>query len=104
MSRIEKLMKMLEVDGSDAFVLYGIAQEHARAGRHAEAVAFYDRCIAADGAYCYAYYHKAVSQQAGGDVDGARTTLTAGMRAAEKAGEGKALGEMQGLMEGIGEC
>ena len=32
--RLAQLMRMLETDPSDAFCLYGIAQEHAKAGRH----------------------------------------------------------------------
>ena len=38
MSRLDKLLKMLEAEPNDAFVLYGIAQEHANAERHADAI------------------------------------------------------------------
>jgi len=101
MSRLDKLNKMLEADPADAFVLYGIAQEHARAARHAEAVGFFDRCLAADPAYSYAYYHKAVSQRETGDVAGAVRTLHAGIAAAAKSGDTKARGEMEGLLESL---
>lgn len=103
-SRLDKLMKILDADPSDAFVLYGIAQEHARAGgpeEQAKAVEFYDRCLAADPAYCYAYYHKAVSLQALGRVDEAKATLTAGEDAAKKAGDAKALGEISGFLAAL---
>jgi tetratricopeptide (TPR) repeat protein len=99
MSRLDKLNKMLEADPGDAFVLYGIAQEHARVGRHDEAIAFYGRCLAADPAYCYAYYHRALSQREAGDTAGAIATLRAGIEAAIRSGDVKARGEMEGLME-----
>src|SRR5438552_3153283 len=62
MSRLDKLRKILAAEPTDAFTLYGVAQEYAKAGDTASAVEFYNRCLAADPAYCYAYYHKAKCQ------------------------------------------
>lgn len=101
MSRLDKLMRLLEAEPGDAFVLYGVAQEHANAARHAEAVGYFDRCLGADVDYLYAYYHKAVSQQELGDVPGARATLRAGLAAARKAADVKAMGEMQALQDSL---
>lgn len=95
--RLAKLMKILQADPADAFVLYGVAQEHAKAGNHAEAVVFYDKVLAVDPLYCYAYFHKSRSQQADGDLAGARQTALAGVQAAHKAGDSKALNELTGL-------
>ena len=95
--RLAKLMKILAADPADPFVLYGIAQEHAKAGNHAEAAAYYDRTLAADPLYCYAYFHKARSQQAAGDVAGALATVEQGLAAAQRAGDGKAQGELSSL-------
>lgn len=97
MSRLDKLVKLLELDPRDPFVLYGIAQEHARAGRTGEAVAFFDRCLAADPAYSYAYYHKARALQAGGQAEGALATARAGLAAA--GGDGKASSELAALVD-----
>ncbi|MFT3686319.1 MAG: hypothetical protein QM783_15600 [Phycisphaerales bacterium] len=69
--RLAKLEKLLALDPADTFVLYGIAQEHGKAGDFAKAIEFYDRTLAADPAYCYAYFHKARAQQAAGDLTGA---------------------------------
>lgn len=101
MSRLVQLHKLLAADPTDAFVLYGLAQEHAKAGDHAAAVGFYDRCIAADQAYCYAYFHKARSLQALGRADEARSTLAAGIDAARRAGDAKALSEMESLRDSL---
>ncbi|MEK6702571.1 MAG: tetratricopeptide repeat protein, partial [Planctomycetota bacterium] len=64
MPSLQQLERLLVVDPQDAFVLYAIAQEHAKQGRHADAVAFYDRCLGVNAEYCYAYYHKARSLEA----------------------------------------
>lgn len=94
MPSIEQLEKLLAADPSDTFVLYGLAQEHAKAGDFGKAVEFYDRCLAVDPAYCYAYYHKARALEESGDEAGAMETLRVGIGAAREAGDEKALGEM----------
>lgn len=95
--RLAKLTKLLALDDQDAFVLYGLAQEHAKLGDHAKAIEFYDRCLTVDAAYCYAYYHKARSQAADGDLPGARATAAQGISAAHRAGDAKAAGELSTL-------
>lgn len=99
MPTIEQLTTLLAADPDDTFVLYGLAQEHAKNGDHAEAVSFYDRCLAVDPAYCYAYFHKARTQEAAGDMADALATAQAGVTAATKAGDEKALGELQALCD-----
>ncbi len=101
MSRIAQLEKLLAMDANDTFVLYGLAQEHAKAGNHAAAVVWYDRCLAVDPAYCYAYFHKARSQQALEDLVGAVGTLKAGQAASKQAGDNKALSEISGYLDEI---
>lgn len=96
-SRLEQLNKLLALDPNDTFVLYGLAQEHSRAGHHDDAVAFYRRCLAIDPAYCYAYYHMAKSLAAAGQLAEARRTVSDGIRAASLAGDGKATGELSTL-------
>jgi tetratricopeptide (TPR) repeat protein len=101
--RLAKLEKLLALDPADTFVLYGIAQEHGKAGDFVKAIEFYDRTLAADPAYCYAYFHKARAQQAAGDLNGARQTALAGVQAAHRAGDQKALGELSGLQVELSE-
>lgn len=97
--RLAKLMKMLEADANDAFVLYGVAQEYAKQGDTARAVEFYDRCLAGDPLYCYAYFHKARTlQDAGRDAE-AVETVKVGLAAAKRAQDGHAASELQGLLD-----
>lgn len=102
--RLTKLAALLEADPNDAFVLYGLAQEHAKQATdegHTRAIEFYNRCIAADPAYHYAYYHKAMSQIALDDNAAAAATLRAGLVAARASGEQKAIGEISSLLDQI---
>lgn len=95
--RLVKLLNLFATDPDDTFVLYGIAQEHAKAGNHDKAVEFYDLTLAADPHYCYAYFHKAQSQRAMSDLPAALQTIAAGIKAAREAGDTKALNELSGL-------
>src|SRR5215475_4225424 len=99
MPSLDQLMRLLAADPNDAFVLYGIAQEHAKSGNYTEAVAFYDRCLAADPAYCYAYFHKAKTQEAQGRPEDALRTLRAGVEAARAAQDGHALSEISAYLD-----
>ena len=101
MPSIEQLERLLAADPRDPFVLYGLAQEHARTGDHARAVEFYDRCLEADPRYCYAYFHKAKSQEASGQNADAVTTLKAGLGAARATGDQHAASEIQGYLDEI---
>lgn len=101
MPSIADLQKLLAKDPADPFVLYGLAQEYAKKGDHAAAVGFYDRCLAADPAYCYAYFHKARSLEALGKVPEALETLARGVAAARAAQDGHALSELSGYLEDL---
>lgn len=102
MPPLDRLERLLAAEPNDPFVLYAIAQEHARLGHWDRAVEFYDRCLAADPAYVYAYYHKARALDAGGNRSGAVAALRAGLDAAKRAGDAKAAGEIASLLDELG--
>ncbi|MFO0782695.1 MAG: hypothetical protein U0636_03335 [Phycisphaerales bacterium] len=97
--RLRKLLALLEKDPHDAFCLYGVAQEHASAGRHEEALAWFDRTIAADPTSAYAFFHKARSQEALGQRPEAVETLRQGKAAAMRGQDNHALAEIQGYLD-----
>ncbi len=99
MSRIERLEKMLAADPRDTFVLYGLAQEHAKAGAHARAIECFDRCLAIDPHYHYAYFHKARALEAAGRTRDAIATIRAGLAAAGQAQDEKAAGELAAYLD-----
>ncbi len=85
---------MLAAEPNDAFVLYGLAQEYAKAGEHRRAVEYFDRCLEADPNYHYGYFHKARSLEALGRKDDAVATLRAGLDMARRGRDEKAAGEI----------
>ena len=97
--RLAQLLKLHASEPADPFCMYGIAQEHARAGRHLEALGWYDQTIAADSGYCYAYYHKARSLEDLERIDEACEVLRAGLEAAKRAADSHALAEIRGYLD-----
>jgi tetratricopeptide (TPR) repeat protein len=97
--RLAQLMRMADAEPGDPFFPYGIAQEHARAGRHDEAIAWYDRTVSVDASYCYAYFHKARSLEELGRVDDACAALRTGIERARAAGDRHALSELSGYLD-----
>lgn len=99
MPSISQLEKLLQVDPEDPFVLYGLAQEHTKRGETELAVNFYDRCLAADPTYLYAYYHKARALQQAGRIEEALATVKAGREQAVRAQDAHAAGELSTLQD-----
>ena len=98
MDRIAQLGKMLDADPSDTFVLYSLGQEHAKAGRHEEAVGYYEKCIEADAGEHYAYFHMARSLEAMGEDERAAEVLRTGLARATADGNQKAAGEIEAYL------
>src|ERR1043165_786287 len=101
MPSIEQLEKLLAADPRDAFVLYGLGQEHAKRGDVARAVEFYDRCLAADPGYCYAFFHKARALEVAGRKGEAAGALREGMWGGRRAEDRPGLAERQASRAGL---
>ena len=99
--RLSQLRNLLESDPHDAFCMYGIAMEHAKSGHHQEAIAWFDKTIETDPAYCYAWYHKARCQYDSGNQRSATKTLENGIKQAEELGDQHAVDEMGELLHSI---
>ena len=99
MPSLEQLERLLAADPADAFVLYGIGQEYAKRGEPARAIEFYDRCLQADPAYCYAYYHKARVLDSMGQRDQAIIELRTGFKRAQELGDNHAASEISALLD-----
>ncbi len=80
-------------------MLYGLAQECQKLGRYEDAIAWYDRTIAADERQCYAYFHKAKALEACGRVSEVVTTLKTGLQRARACGDHKAANEIESYLD-----
>ena len=99
--KISQLRNLLDKDPHDAFCMYGIAMEHAKAGIDKEAIAWFDRTMETDTVYCYAWYQKARCQEHAGDTNGATETLQEGIENAKQIDDLHAAGEMEELLQSI---
>ena len=93
--RLQQLLKMLEREPNDAFLLYGVAMEHKKADRAVEAVEYLSRTIAADALYCYAFYQMGQVHEQQGDLEAAKQAYEAGITAAIKKGDAHAKSELE---------
>jgi len=97
--RLAQLLKLHEADPADPFVTYGVAMEYVKAEAFDDAIAWLDKTLERDAAYCYAYYQKAKALSQLGRDEEARDVVKAGMTAAQTAGDLKAIGELGDLRE-----
>ncbi|MEM9348294.1 MAG: tetratricopeptide repeat protein [Planctomycetota bacterium] len=95
--RLEQLQKLFTIDPNDADLPYMIALEHGKAGDTDEAIAWLDKTIELNAHYHYAYFQKAKLLDEEGEIDDAVAVLDQGIALATKAGDAKALGELQEL-------
>lgn len=99
--RLAQLQKLHAVDPADPFCAYGIGIEHAKAGRRDEAAAWFEKTIAADPAYCYAYYQLGKTLAEMDRPADARAALERGLDAAARGGDQHARDELAALLETI---
>ena len=99
--RLLKLLALLEAEPDDGFVLYGLAQECQKLGRLDDAIAYYDRAIAADPRQCYAYFHKAKTLELAKRTGEMEAVLRAGLARARSIGDFKAASEIEGFLDDV---
>lgn len=98
-TRLEQLLKFHAADPNDAFCAYGIAMEYAKARDAAAAFAWFDKTLAIDADYAYAYYQKAKLLGEAGQTADAAVLIDRGLDAARRTGDAHAASELQSLRE-----
>jgi tetratricopeptide (TPR) repeat protein len=94
-SRIAQYEAFLAKDPNNSFARYVIAQEHAKAGDTAAAVAAFRDLIARDPDYVAAYYHGGKALERAGDAEGARALYQQGIEAAGRTGDAHTRAELE---------
>ena len=93
--KLQKLFAMLERSPSDSFLLYGIGMEYKKLDDVPRAIEYYNKTLAVDPGYCYAYYQRGQVQEQSGEVDSARRSYAEGIAAADRVGDAHAKSELQ---------
>ncbi len=100
--RLQKLQEMLAEKPDDAFLLYGVAMEIKKEDRHQDALDQFDRVIAVDPGYCYAYYQKGLVYEEMGRINDAKAAYQQGIDKAEEKQDAHAKSELSAAMELLG--
>jgi tetratricopeptide (TPR) repeat protein len=97
--KLEKLLSMLDREPLDPFLLYAVGMEHKKLGDTSRAIDFFDRTIAVDSSYCYAYFQRGQTQELAGDAAAAAASYREGVEAARRAGDAHAQQELQAALD-----
>lgn len=97
--RIEKLLKLLDGDGNDCFVRYGLALEYMKGEQLDAAIEQLNAIFQIDPNYAAAYFAcgRALVQQ--GKVAEAREKFESGIPVAEKSGDAHLAGQMREALD-----
>jgi tetratricopeptide (TPR) repeat protein len=98
-NKLQQLLKLLEREPTDTFLLYGIGMEYKKLGDARRAIEYFDRAIAVDPGYCYAYYQKGQVSEQLGLVEQARQSYGDGIAAARRVGDAHAQSELEAARE-----
>lgn len=95
MDRLAMLQQFVAKKPDDPFARYGLAMELNKRGLAVEAKAAFEELMSRHPNYVPAYLMAGNALLAQGDREGARQVFARGVAAAEAAGDGHALGELQ---------
>ncbi len=99
--RAGQIRKMLEKTPNDAFLLYGLALEHKKAGRLGDAMQWLDRTVSADANFAYAHFQRGQIFESGGKIAEARAAYQMGVDAAGRAGDAHGVSEIRAALESL---
>jgi tetratricopeptide (TPR) repeat protein len=97
--KLQQLFKLLEREPNDTFLLYGIGMEYKKLDALPTAIEYFDRVIAADAGYCYAYFQKGQVFEKMNDPQKAKQAYRDGIAAAKRAGDAHAQSELEAALD-----
>ena len=101
MSRIEALTEMLSHDPANAFARYGLAIEYSNSGQLDQAIAEFQKLLAAHPDYTAGYFMAAQALAKGDRRDDAVKMLREGIAVADKKRDTHAQSEMRAMLDEI---
>jgi tetratricopeptide (TPR) repeat protein len=100
LSRIDTLKLLIEQDPTSLLARYGLAMEYKNAGQFENAVAEFEKVLAANPAYSAAYFHGGQTLEKLGRVDDARVWYGRGV---ERTPDAHARAELQAALDILGD-
>lgn len=100
--RLTKLLKLAEADPGDPFIHYGVGLEYVNLERWADAIEAFERVLARRPDDVPALLQKGRAEIKLGRQDAARQSWSAGLSAAQRAGDRHAASELQGFLDALG--
>ena len=97
--KLTTLFSMLDRQPNDTFLLYGIGMEYKKLDDLPRAIEFFNKVLAVDSGYCYAYYQRGQVQEQAGDGPAARASYQEGIIAASRVGDAHAKSELEGALQ-----
>ena len=98
-TRLDLLHALVKKRPKDSFAQYGLAMEYRRLGSLARAKETFSGLLEIDPDYTAAYLQFALTLQDLGEIEAAVGTVEKGISAAERSGDVRAQGELNGLLE-----
>ncbi len=99
MSRAEMLKEILQQNPADTFARYGLAMEYSKTGDLEAALHEFKTLLANNPDYTAAYFMAAQALARAERTDEAKSMLTNGIAAAQRAGNRHAQSEMQAMLD-----
>ncbi len=101
MSRIEKLLELMQTSGKDSFLQHALALEYIKIGKDADARELFTEILQREPGYIGSYYHLAKLLERIGDNDEAIKVYERGMQETKKAGDNHSYNELQAAYEDL---
>ena len=98
-SRLDSLLKLLEKEPEDSFLIYGVALEYMSANKLEEAENYFTKLIKLDPGYVASYMQYAALKEKQNKIDEAKELYKQGIEIARKAGDNHAAKEMEGFLD-----
>jgi Tfp pilus assembly protein PilF len=99
MSRIEKIIELLNTDPKDSFLNHALAMEYIKIGNAEAAINLLDKLLEFDPGYVGSYYHLAKLYESVGDTSKAIATYENGLVVAQQAGDRHAFNELRSALD-----
>lgn len=94
MSRIEKILEMLQTSEKDSFLQHALALEYIKIAENEKALILFTELLEREPAYVGSYYHLGKLYEKLNEIDKAIVTYEKGMDEAKKAGDKHSYNEL----------